>query len=295
YLKSLGIKEDDLVPICLNRSMDMIIGALGILKAGGAYVPIDPEYPIDRIEYTIKDTGAKVIITESDSPLANGTENSIIICLDRDQDKIHLQSIELPASELQPHHLAYIIYTSGSTGRPKGVMIEHRNVVRLFVNDSPLFEFKETDVWTMFHSFCFDFSVWEMYGALLFGGKVIVIPKSTTRDSNAFADLLIDKNVTILNQTPSSFYTLQEYLLKKTNAHSIRSIIFGGEALNPFKLKQWKFRNPTCQLINMYGITETTVHVTYQEISAEHCESSASVIGSTIPTLYAYVLNENQE
>src|SRR5690606_4764684 len=172
YLQSAGVGEETLVPICVNRSMDMIIGALGILKAGGAYVPIDTEYPIDRIEYTIQNTGAQIIITESDSPLANDTQGAITICLDRDKEKIDKESIESPHNKLEYHHLAYVIYTSGSTGRPKGVMIEHRNVVRLFVNDSPLFEFKETDVWTMFHSFCFDFSVWEMYGALLFGGKV---------------------------------------------------------------------------------------------------------------------------
>ncbi len=295
YLRTIGIKEDDLVPICLNRSIDMIIGILGILKAGGAYVPIDPDYPIDRVDYIIKDTGAKVIITESNNPLTSGIAESTAICLNLDIEEIQKESIELPQNELKPHHLAYIIYTSGSTGRPKGVMIEHRNVVRLFFNNTPLFEFKETDVWTMFHSFCFDFSVWEMYGALLFGGKVIIIPKDIIRDSNSFADLLINKNVTILNQTPSAFYTLQEYLLSKTNNHLIRYIIFGGEALNPAKLKEWKQAYPDCQLINMYGITETTVHVTYQPIEIEHCESSKSIIGKPIPTLYAYVLNNDHE
>src|SRR5690606_16845165 len=132
------------------------------------------------------------------------------------------------------------------------------NVVRLFVNDSPLFSFKETDVWTMFHSFCFDFSVWEMYGALLFGGKLIVIPKEVTKESSRYAELLINKKVTILNQTPSAFYVLQEYLLTKTPHIDLRYIIFGGEALNPAKLKQWKQTFSDCQLINMYGITETT-------------------------------------
>ncbi|MFB5944677.1 amino acid adenylation domain-containing protein [Albibacterium profundi] len=296
YLQSAGVGEETLVPLCLNRSMDMIIGALGILKAGGAYVPIDPEYPIDRILYTIQDTQARVIITETGTLLsATEIENTQTILLDREDASIGKQAISSPEVTVKPENLCYIIYTSGSTGRPKGVMIEHRNVVRLFFNDSPLFDFNENDIWTMFHSFCFDFSVWEMYGALFFGGKVIVIPKSTAQDSAAYAELLEIKNVTVLNQTPSAFYLLQEHILDRKPNLNIRFIIFGGEALNPSKLKQWKETYPKCKLINMYGITETTVHVTYQEISQEHYESSKSVIGKPIPTLYTYILDENQK
>ena len=295
YLISLGVVEDSLVPICLNRSLDMIIAALGVLKAGGAYVPIDPEYPIDRIEYTLNDTNGVVIIAESDGPLSQKSCKSPLLFLNLHWGSIQEESKESPLTQLEPHHLAYVIYTSGSTGRPKGVMIEHRNVVRLFFNDAPLFTFEETDVWTMFHSFCFDFSVWEMYGALLFGGKVIVVPKQVTKEITLYADLLIRKKVTILNQTPSAFYVLQDYILSAKTNTNLRYIIFGGEALNPAKLMTWKERYPQIRLINMYGITETTVHVTYQEIEIEHCKSSKSIIGGPIPTLYAYVLNDRQE
>jgi amino acid adenylation domain-containing protein len=291
YLISLGVVEDSLVPICLTRSLDMIIAALGVLKAGGAYVPIDPEYPIDRIEYTLSDTNGAVVIAESGGPLTQRVCKSPLLLLDLHWKTIREESEKSPATQPEPHHLAYVIYTSGSTGRPKGVMIEHRNVVRLFFNDAPLFRFGEQDVWTMFHSFCFDFSVWEMYGALLFGGKVIVVPKQITKESTLYADLLLKKNVTILNQTPSAFYVLQDYILSSEKESNLRYVIFGGEALNPAKLMEWKLRYPQTMLINMYGITETTVHVTYQEIELEHCKSSKSIIGSPIPTLYAYVLD----
>src|SRR5690606_1551224 len=161
--------------------------------------------------------------------------------------------------------------------------------------DSPLFDFNETDVWTMFHSFCFDFSVWEMYGALLFGGKVIVVHKQVTKESVLYADLLLSKNVTVLNQTPSAFYVLQDSILSGDKESNLCYVIYGGEALNPAKLIAWKRRYPQTRLINMYGITETTVHVTYQEIDLEHCQSNKSIIGSPIPTLYAYILNEHLE
>src|SRR5690606_16388693 len=135
YLKSFGVKEESLVPICVSRSLDMVIGIIAIMKAGGAYVPIDPEYPTDRIEYIIKDTGSKTIVTESCSPLSQQTDGYNTIFLDLDREKIAKESTQLPQTNLEPHNLAYIIYTSGSTGRPKGVMIEHSNVVQLFVHD----------------------------------------------------------------------------------------------------------------------------------------------------------------
>lgn len=296
YLRAKGVDKETLVPICLNRSLEMVIGALGVLKAGGAYVPIDPEYPTDRILYTIQDTRASIVISESNTPLATvPIENTKTILLDQEQVLICEQSTSGPEMTITPENLCYIIYTSGSTGRPKGVMIEHRNVIRLFFNKSPLFDFDETDIWTMFHSFCFDFSVWEMYGALFFGGKVIIVPKQTTQDSSTYGDLLAQKGVTVLNQTPSAFYLLQNYILSNESDLNIRYIIFGGEALNPSKLKQWKKAYPKSKLINMYGITETTVHVTYQEINHEHCKSSKSVIGKPIPTLYTYVLDENRK
>ncbi|MEO7535571.1 MAG: non-ribosomal peptide synthase/polyketide synthase, partial [Ferruginibacter sp.] len=295
YLRSKGVKEEMLVPICIERSMDMIVGILAILKAGGAYVPIDPEYPQDRISYMLEDIAATIVVSskQSSSKLeANALLN--IIEVDTEWTAISKQ----PTTNLQinsdPNHVAYIIYTSGSTGRPKGVMIPNINVVRLFKNDSPLYDFNEKDVWTLFHSFCFDFSVWEMYGALFYGGKIVIVPSAATKDVSLFSQLLVREGVTVLNQTPSAFYALQEYITEKVDAIDVRYVIFGGEALNPAKLQPWKQQYTNCALVNMYGITETTVHVTYQQISPEHVKDSRSIIGKPIPTLYAYIVDTNR-
>ncbi|MES2733434.1 MAG: non-ribosomal peptide synthase/polyketide synthase [Bacteroidota bacterium] len=292
YLRRKGVQADTLVPICLERSLDMIVGLLGILKAGGAYVPIDPAYPQERISFILNDTAARVVVSaESCAAVIDTTGNREIILLDRDREAIQACPTANPAPLAAPNHLAYVIYTSGSTGKPKGVLIEHYNVVRLFETDAPLYDFNGQDVWTMFHSFCFDFSVWEMYGALLYGGRLVIVPKSIAQDASLFGELLVSEGVTVLNQTPSAFYVLQEQLTVSAPTVSVRYVIFGGEALNPMRLKPWKEAYPACRLINMYGITETTVHVTFQEIGLAQLTSASSVIGKTIPTLGLYILD----
>ncbi|MGZ3766442.1 MAG: amino acid adenylation domain-containing protein, partial [Mucilaginibacter sp.] len=280
YLKkTYQIKPDDLIGIKLERSEWMIVAILGILKSGGAYVPMDPAYPEERIAYMVEDSNCKALIDDDELDEFRKT-----------QDKY---SQENQTSELKPHHLIYCIYTSGSTGKPKGVLLEHSNVVRLLINDKPLFDFNQNDVWTMFHSCAFDFSVWEMYGAILFGGKVIVVTKQVAQDSDAFLNLIKRESVTILNQTPSSFYNLIDADSRSSISQlDLRYIIFGGEALQPARLAGWKEKYMDTRLINMYGITETTVHVTYKEIGIEEINNGASNIGVPIPTLSCYVLNE---
>jgi amino acid adenylation domain-containing protein/non-ribosomal peptide synthase protein (TIGR01720 family) len=211
-----------------------------------------------------------------------------------DKSKNNLTKSNLTLSNLTSNNLAYVIYTSGSTGTPKGVLINHGNVVRLFKTEKPLFDFSENDVWTMFHSFCFDFSVWEMYGALLFGGKLVIVPSEVTKDVKLFTNLLITEKVTILNQTPSAFYVLQENMVETTKTTGIRNVIFGGEALTLSKLSPWSQSYPHSKLINMYGITETTVHVTYKEITSDDIQTGQSIIGKPIPTLNIYILDKQQ-
>ena len=291
-----GITSDTLVPVCIDRSINMIVSMLAVLKAGGAYVPVDPDYPEDRIAYMIGDTAARIVIsTETSKRKLNSISGIEIISVDEDAGMISRQSGDNLKLDIQPNGAAYVIYTSGSTGKPKGVIIEHRNVVRLFFNDKALFDFNDKDVWSLFHSFSFDFSVWEMYGALFYGGRIVLVPKEVTRDVSLFADLLINEGVTVLNQTPSAFYVLQEQMLQKTASTSIRYVIFGGEALNLSRLRPWKKVYRGSKLVNMYGITETTVHVTYKEIEWQDIEDGRSNIGKPIPTLRAFILDERRQ
>ena len=285
--------KNPIIAVLLDRTPEMIIALLGILKAGGAYLPIDPAYPADRIRYMLDDSRAGLLIAHSDAISPNGESpldyTGKIILIDR----LTTTAAYTPVT-VQPGDLAYIIYTSGSTGQPKGVMIEHRNVVRLLFNDKSLFDFTENDTWTLFHSYCFDFSVWEMYGALLFGGKLVIIPRATAQSPKEFLKVLKDQKVTVLNQTPGSFYNIMaEEMDDPESALAIRYFIFGGEALKPGKLKAWKEKYPLCKLINMYGITETTVHVTYKEITQREIESNTSNIGRPIPTLSLLILDRD--
>ncbi|WP_019991307.1 type I polyketide synthase [Rudanella lutea] len=298
HLMSLGVHEETLVPVCMYRSLSMIVSLLGILKAGGAYVPIDPDYPAERIRYILSDVNGPVVLVDeaAKTKLHELNSEATLLSVDGKWDRIALAPNGLPITALTPGHAAYVIYTSGSTGQPKGVIIEHRNVVRLFFTDSPLFHFGPDDVWTLFHSFCFDFSVWEMYGALLFGGKLVVVPASITKDAQQFGDLLHREGVTVLNQTPSAFYALQEQVVGGIHSLALRYVIYGGEALHPTRLKPWFEAYPDCALINMYGITETTVHVTYLALTSEHIldgvsEHAGSPIGVPIPTLTTFILD----
>jgi amino acid adenylation domain-containing protein/non-ribosomal peptide synthase protein (TIGR01720 family) len=294
YLQTLGVKPDVFVGICIERSLDMVIGLLGILKAGGAYVPLDPSHPKERLAFLIEDANLHVLLTfkEIAEKLLSKAQ---VVCLDTHWENLSQFRDNNPISEVTSDNLAYVIYTSGSTGKPKGVLVNHYNVTRLFAATEAWFHFNEQDVWTLFHSYAFDFSVWEIWGALLSGGRLIVVPYWISRSPEAFYDLLSTQHVTVLNQTPSAFRQLMqaEELAESQKDLDLRFVIFGGEALDFQSLKPWFKRhgdnNP--QLINMYGITETTVHVTYHPLTLADLNSLASVIGFPIPDLQTYILD----
>ncbi|OQP61100.1 hypothetical protein A3860_05110 [Niastella vici] len=277
--KNYQVKAEDIVGICLERSEWMIVAILGVLKSGGAYLPIDVEYPEDRIGYMLSDSGCSILLDEKEMEKFKKAED--------EYEKNDLPPVNIPA------HLAYIIYTSGTTGNPKGSQLEHRNVVSLLVNGEPLFSFSEEDVWTMFHTYCFDVSVWEMYGALLYGGRLVIVPSATAKDPKAYRELIRKEGATILNQTPSSFYRLIDEDLEHSDVlSSLRYIMLAGEALHPARLQRWWEKNPSPKLINMYGITETTVFATYKTVGEKEIIANSSSIGYPMPSFSCYVLDE---
>ncbi|HEX6346257.1 amino acid adenylation domain-containing protein [Umezawaea sp.] len=254
-----GAGPERYVALRLPRSTDLVVAVLGVLKSGAAYLPIDPSYPADRVAGMVEDTRPVAVLAElpdvSDRPAT------------------------APEVALRPENPAYVIYTSGSTGKPKGVVVPHANVARLFSATDHWFGFGPDDVWTLFHSYAFDFSVWELWGPLLRGGRLVVVPHEVSRSPGDFAALLARERVTVLNQTPSAFYQL---IAERPEGLCLRFVVFGGEALDVRKLAAW---DGPGELINMYGITETTVHVTWTPADGS--------VGEPIPDLRVYVLDED--
>jgi len=281
-LVSRGVRAERIVALLLPRSVDLVVAVLAVLKAGGAYLPIDPDQPGERVAGTLADAAPVLVLTTSDTALPDGVPR-----VDVDGDP-GLDGPELGG--VRADSAAYVIYTSGSTGTPKGVVVPHRNVVRLFDATRRRFGFGEDDVWTLFHSYAFDFSVWEMWGALLHGGTLVVVPKDVSRSPREFVRLVRERGVTVLNQTPSAFQ--QFAAVCGESAAALRYVIFGGEALHLPRLADWFDRHGDTapELVNMYGITETTVHVTHRRLDRTMC-AGASVIGGPIPDLRLYVLD----
>ncbi|TRX72851.1 non-ribosomal peptide synthetase [Pseudomonas mangiferae] len=296
-LRALGAGPEVLVGVALERSPELIVALLAVLKSGAAYLPLDPDYPAERLQYMVEDSGLALLLTRAE--LLAGwpalPDRVRPLCLDDD-----------PALAAAPDHdleqdsaadaLTYVIYTSGSTGRPKGAQMTQRNVTRLFDATDAWFGFGERDVWTLFHSFAFDFSVWEIFGALLHGGRLVIVPYAVSRSPEAFATLLQREGVTVLNQTPSAFRPLMRTLCAAEPRPdlALRYVVFGGEALETDSLAPWfeRFGDRAPQLINMYGITETTVHVTYRPLRRQDLGSTLrSPIGEAIPDLGWYLLD----
>lgn len=287
-LRERGVTAETIVAVLLPPSVDMIVAIVAVLKAGGAYLPIDPDLPAHRVAYMQIDSQAAYLVTLKSQTGVDSFGHVIYV----DDERLHDYSTANLEPIHQPNQLAYIIYTSGTTGNPKGVMIEHKNVVRLFFHKNNRFAFTCDDTWVLFHSFGFDFSVWEIFGALLHGGKLVVLPNLLKRDYRQLVQRLRAEQVTVWNQTPSSFYQFVEEERKQPDsALCLRYVIFGGEPLLPAKLAAWHDKYPDTKLINMYGITETTVHTTYKEITAEQIRSNDKRIGVPFSTVHLHILN----
>jgi amino acid adenylation domain-containing protein len=298
HLRRHGVGRESRVALLMNRGTELVAALLAVLKTGGAYVPLDPAYPLERLLFMLEDSGAAVLLTheglgEELGGVARLVDVSEAWRLAEGEGSGKAEAAEL-ASGATPENLAYVIYTSGSTGRPKGVMVTHANVSRLLAATNHWFGFGPSDVWTLFHSYAFDFSVWEIWGALCYGGRLEVVPYWVSRSPEEFHRLLAERRVTVLNQTPSAFRQLAA--VADGAELSLRWVIFGGEALDARWVRGWLGRPGAPTLVNMYGITETTVHVSYRRVEDADAEAVAGgVIGRRIPDLQVYVLDARME
>jgi amino acid adenylation domain-containing protein len=302
YLRERGVGPDKPVAICVEHSLEMIVGLLAILKAGGAYVPLDPSYPVERLKYILKDCKPAVLLTRGELQRTLSPRAVPVVAFDADWSEISRRPADTnPTVEpfgLTPESLAYVIYTSGSTGTPKGVMVEHRSVTRFLAAVDNWYHFKPGQGWSLFHSFAFDFSVLEIWGALLSGGRLVIVPYATTRFPSDFCALLASERVAVLSQTPSAFRQLITAQARRSIPLSLQTIILGGEALQVRALKSWYEReeNRASQITNMYGPTETTVFVTYRPVQRSDTDPhGGSLIGTPVPHSLIYILDENRE
>lgn len=291
-LRRRGAGLGSIVGLSVARSLDLVIGLLGILKSGAAYLPLDPSYPAERLRFMMDDAAVKLVVSRATDLLAVAGSGEAI-CLDRDSDRLGAESPENLGTRSSPDDLAYVMYTSGSTGVPKGVLVTHGNIVRLFDSTRLWFQFDEHDVWTQFYSFAFDCSVWEIWGALLHGGRLVMVPYETSRSPDALLDLIASEQVTVLNQTPSAFRELMRAeSARDYTALALRFIILGGEALQVDSLRPWFERHrDRVKLVNMYGPTETTVFATYRPIEVVDLNRPGSPIGRPIPDMEIHLLD----
>ncbi|MEU9336642.1 non-ribosomal peptide synthetase [Streptomyces sp. NPDC048290] len=293
-LGARGVRPGDLVGLAFPRGTGMVVALLAVLKTGAAYLPIDPDHPAPRVRHIVGHSRARYVV--ADPALADGFDQPGVTVVRHGPGA----APDDPPPGWTPAQVtadtpAYVLYTSGTTGRPHGVVVTHGNVDRLFRETRPWFGFSRDDVWTVFHSLAFDFSVWELWGALLHGGRAVVVPTATTRAPERFYDLVADRAVTVLSQTPTAFRAFDAVDARRGAALALRHTVLGGEALDKDSAAAWLTRHGEAGpgLVNMYGITETTVHVTYRPLTPDLLTVSPySPIGRPIPDLTLCLLDD---
>ena len=286
-LRKLGAAPGTRVGVCLDRSVDLVVTLLAVLKSGAAYVPLDPGHPVERLRHTLQDAAVALVVGSAEQlPDTGALPRYDLAELVRRADGEQPDADAWPPGDgCGPHDAAYVIYTSGSTGRPKGVVVPHRNVASLLAATAPGFALGPDDVWTAFHSAAFDFSVWEIWGCLLTGGRLVMVPYWVSRTPEEFHALLAGERVTVLSQTPSAFSQLARADARTDPLPDLRLVVLGGEPLDARVLRTWFDRYPAraCRTVNMYGITETTVHVTAGAVTRADALAGTRSVGRPLP------------
>ncbi len=290
YLQSLGIATEDLVGICVERSLEMVVGLLGILKAGAAYVPIDPGYPQERLAYMLEDSQVSVLLTQSHLVDNLPTRPTHTICLDTDWEKISQNSDRNLQNTTTPENLAYVIYTSGSTGKPKGAMNTHRGICNRLLWMQDTYQLTEQDKVLQKTPFSFDVSVWEFFWPLITGARLIIAQPGGHRDSSYLINTIIQEEITTLHFVPSM---LQVFLQAKgmENFQSLKRVMTSGEAL-PVSLQERFFERLGCELHNLYGPTEAAIDVTFWQCQPQS-QYQTVPIGRPIANTQIYILDQH--
>jgi amino acid adenylation domain-containing protein len=284
HLRRLGVGPETLVAICVERSLEMVVGVMGVLKAGGAYLPLDPTYPKDRLQFMLEDAAAPVLLTQERLLPLLPEHGARVICLDAGWDAIAGESADNPENVATPASLAYVIYTSGSTGKPKGVLIEHRAVANFIASTTSIFEVTPRDRILQFASLCFDVSVFEMFTALLSGATLVLGSRETLLSPPALTQLMKEQGVTITDLPPAMMT-----LLPAEEFTTERIVFVGGEAFSGDLVNRWAL--PGRHFYNGYGPTESTVTMTLKECLGTWTQSPP--IGKPMPNHRVYILDRH--
>ena len=301
-LAASGVQAGERVAVYAGKQYETVVMLLAINAHGAILVPINPQLKEQQVRHILLDSGARLLVSTGARLRRIEAALKDIEIDTWPLEKLQLDNLNSSADTalgnaspaVTDNDPAAILYTSGSTGRPKGALLSHANVTRLLSATQGVFTFGPSDVWTLFHSYAFDFSVWELFGALCTGGRLVIVPYFISREPQAFHQLLCDEQVTVLNQTPTAFRQLLPIVCNSPQALALRWVIFGGEALEVSSLRPWyeRFGSSQTTLVNMYGITETTVHVTFRALSPSDLDAKVqSPIGQPLRDLSWYLLD----
>jgi len=288
YLSKVGVGPEVLVGICVERSLEMVIGLLGILKAGGAYVPLTPSYPKERLAFMLEDAQVSVLLTHEHLLNSLPEHKAKVVCLNSDLENIAHENVENPNSMTTPENLAYVIYTSGSTGKPKGISVPHQAVNRLVCNTNYV-QLQSSDRIAQASNCSFDAATFEIWGALLHGARLIGFTKDIVLSPQAFATQIREQKISVLFLTTALFNQLASEVPWAFN--SVKHLLFGGEAVDPKWVKEVLKNGPPKRLLHVYGPTESTTFTSWYLVQEAPENATTIPIGRPISNTQIYLLD----